>query len=561
MNRTFKAILAVIFIIVIMISAVTIVENITKSVKIDVTDQKLYTLSDGTRSILDKLNQPIDIKLFYTKTAAMKGPDNIRFFNNYFYFVRSLLEEYSAQAGGNIDLDIIDPRPYSDEEAQAIKYGLKRVPMSEEESFIFGLVVQTPLGVTKTIEMFDPQRQNFVEYDISYLIDTAIARQKSKIGVLSSLPVMGDDVTGYMAQMMAMQGKRPKPAWTIVEQMKMKYEVESIPADANEISDVDMLLVIHPKDLSEQTLFAIDQYVVNGGKAVIAVDPHCIADQPQQQQQMMMGQQHDSSSSLNILLEKWGVAVSDNKFAGDRELAITTSLRQGMMPEKIIAFLQLDKQDCFNQDNIISAQLNDVKMLFAGVANEKALDPNMPKVKVTPLIETTDRGNSWSVSSPYELMMLNPKTLMGNFYEGSQPVVMGVQLNGKFTSAFPNGIMVEDANDPNNPPKQLTGKIVGENETSVIVFTDVDFMTDMLAYQNNFFGSIPVGDNAAMLINSIDTLAGSNELVEIRSKGNIKRNFEIVDQIEEQVAQATREEEERINAEIQSFQAELNQIV
>ena len=126
--------------------------------------------------------------------------------------------------------------------------------------------------------MFSPERQSFVEYDISYLIDTAITRQKTKIGILSSLPLMGSDVSGYMAQMMQMQGQRPKPAWTFVEQLRKQYEVKGITADVDDIQDVDILLVIHPKDLPEKTMFAIDQFVLNGGRAIVCVDPHSFAD-------------------------------------------------------------------------------------------------------------------------------------------------------------------------------------------------------------------------------------------------------------------------------------------
>ena len=191
MNRTVRVIIGVILVLVIMFSAISICQNIGKPVKVDVTEQNLYTLSDGTRAIISKLNQPVRVKLYYAKTAAMKGSDQIQYFNNYYRFVKSLLEEYAAVSKGMIDLQIIDPRPFSEEEVQALRYGLQRFPITEEESFFFGLVVQTQFGVEKTIPLFSPDRQNFVEYDISYLIDTAITRQKTKIGILSSLPVMG----------------------------------------------------------------------------------------------------------------------------------------------------------------------------------------------------------------------------------------------------------------------------------------------------------------------------------------------------------------------------------
>jgi ABC-type uncharacterized transport system involved in gliding motility auxiliary subunit len=226
MNRTIRAIIGAFFVLLITFCAISICQNIGKALKFDVTEQKLYTLSDGTRAILAKLHQPIKAKLYYAKTAALKGPDQIKYFNNYYEVVRALLEEYAVAAEGMIDLQVIDPRPFSEDELQALRYGLTRFPITEEENFFFGLVVQTQFGVEKVIKFFSPDRQNFVEYDISYLIDTAITRQKKRIGIMSSLPVMGDDVSPYMARMMRMQGQELKPPWTFVQQLRRQYEVK-----------------------------------------------------------------------------------------------------------------------------------------------------------------------------------------------------------------------------------------------------------------------------------------------------------------------------------------------
>jgi len=300
MNRTLRAIVGAALVLVIAFSGISICQNLGRRWKVDVTDQELYTLSDGTKAILGRLNQPIKIKFFYAKTAAMKGPDQIRYFNNYSEFVRALLDEYVAASNGMVELQVIDPRPFSDDEEQALRLGLRRFPITEEESFFFGLAVQTQFGVEKTIPFFSPDRQNFVEYDISYLIDTAITRQKTRVGIMSSLPVMGDDVTGYMAQMMRMQGQQPKPAWTIVEHLRQKYDVTEVATDVNDINDVDILIVVHPKDLPEQTQFAIDQFILKGGRAILCVDPHCIVDRPQQNPMQMTAQKQ--SSDLDRLM-------------------------------------------------------------------------------------------------------------------------------------------------------------------------------------------------------------------------------------------------------------------
>ncbi len=258
MNRLLRAVIGTCFVLIIVFSAISVCQDIGSSWKVDVTNQKLYTLSKGTKSILAKLNQPITAKLFYARTAALKGPDQIQYFNNYYEYVKSLLEEYVSVSNGMVKLDVIDPRPFSDEEEQAIQFGLKQYRVSEDESFFFGLVLQTQFGVEKTIPFFSPDRQNFVEYDISYLIDSAITRKKDKIGILSSLPVMGD--SEYMAMVKQQQRQQPQQPWTFVSHLRQKYEVTEIPTDVNDINDIDILLVVHPKNLPQQTLFAIDQY-------------------------------------------------------------------------------------------------------------------------------------------------------------------------------------------------------------------------------------------------------------------------------------------------------------
>jgi len=604
MSRTLKAIVAVMLVLIITFSVITIFQYAGKSVKIDITEQKLYTLSDGTKAILKKINQPIKLKLYYAKTAALKANDQIKYFNNYYQFVKDLLEEYQAQSNGMIQLEIIDPRPYTEEEAQALRYGLKRFPITEEESFFFGLVVQTQFGVEKVIPFFSPYRQNFVEYDISYLIDTAITRQKTKLGVISSLPVFGDDVSGYMAQMLMMQGQQPKPAWTIIEQLKRKYEVIQLQTDTDEIKDIDLLLVIHPKNLSEKTLFAIDQFILKGGRTIICVDPYCFADKPDQRSMQLMDIS-SQSSNMDKLFKAWGIEMPDSKLVGDINLAVPISVRPNERPQKLINLLELRPPVCFNKDNAITAQLNQVRVLFAGelktVDTDKektdknkdsadktdnkdsaASDSNGAITKV-PLIMTTNRGNAFAITNPYELMAINPPALMKKYHPGTKPVVLGYLLTGKFKSAFPDGIEIEveqdkadsgksdnstndkkdngENTDKKTVKKKKIGLTAASEDCAVIVFSDVDFISDIVAYQSTLFGKLVVGDNPALLLNSIEYLSGSPELISIRSRGNYKRPFTVVDEIEREAEQRTANEEARINAEIEGFKKELKELI
>ncbi|MCX5646587.1 MAG: Gldg family protein [Phycisphaerae bacterium] len=591
MNRTIRAILGAVLVLVIVFSGVSICQNLGTRWKVDITDQRIYTLCDGTKAILGKLNQPIKAKLYYASTAAMKGPDQIRYFNNYYEFVKALLDEYVAVSKGMVQLEIIDPRPFSQEEEQAMRYGLQRFPITQEESFFFGLVMQTQFGVEKIIPFFSPDRHNFVEYDISYLIDTAITKQKKKIGIMSSLAVMGQDVSDYMARMMQMQGQQPEPPWTIVEQLKNKYEVKTVPTDANDINDVDILLVIHPKNLPEKTQFAIDQFVLKGGRTVVCVDPFCWMDRPQRNPMQMT--QQDQNSSLDRLLRAWGLEMPRNTFAGDRGLAIEAPLSRSQRAEKVIGFLGLTPE-CFNKGSVISTSLNQVRLLFAGVLNEvdpsqkasvnKPADANQPQgqeksgaspqITRTPLLMTTAHGNAWRISNAFELMFPDAAKLMNNFVDGAKPVNMGYLVTGRFQSSFPDGIEIEvaaqdpntkdKAADPNKPKmvkKHITGLKEAKEDGAVVVFSDVDFLTDQMAYSNSLFGKMVVGDNSALLLNAVEELGGSGDLISIRSRGNFKRPFVVVDKIEQQAEKETADEMALINAQIEGFNQELQTLV
>jgi ABC-type uncharacterized transport system involved in gliding motility auxiliary subunit len=503
----------------------------------------------------------------------LKGPDQIRFFNNYYEYVKALLEEYVSASNGMVELEIIDPRPFSDDEAQAMKYGLRRFPITEEESFFFGMVMQTQFGVEKAIPFFSPDRQKFVEYDISYLIDTAVTRQKRKIGVLSSLPVMGDDVTRYMRDMMMRQGQQPRPAWTFVQQLRRQFEVETVATDTNDINDIDILLVIHPKGLGEQTLFAIDQYVLKGGRTIVCVDPHCFMDRPPQQMQMQMQMQHASNSDLNQLLKTWGLEMPANTFAGDRNLALKTPTRTNPRPETVIGILGLTPEgNCFAKENVVTAELNDVTFAFSGVLNEIA-DSNDandvgPAIERTPLVRTSGRGNTFTISGPYELMFMDGPSLMKKFVDGSKSVSMGYLVTGRLKSSFPDGIEVEsESPDPNDPNETVTttthvaGLTEAEEDCAVIVFSDVDFISDQVAYQNSIFGPMVRGDNSTLMLNAIEDLSGSSDLVSIRSRGNFKRPFTVVDEIEKAAEAETAKEVERRNLEIATIQSKLQDVL
>lgn len=571
MNRTVRLIVVVLLILVISVSAIQIVQRLCATWRIDVTQEKLYTLSEGTKNILQSLQQPLTLRLYYTKTATLRAPDQIRFFNAYYEYVRALLEEYVLHSNGRIKLEIVDPRPYSQEELAAIRYGLKRFSVTEEESFFFGLVVQTELGATKTIPFFSPDRENFIEYDITYLIDTAVNPPKTRVGILSSLPVMGDDVSGYMAAMMRMQGQRPRGPWGLVRQLKELYaEVRAIPTDTEEIRDVDLLLVIHPKDLSARTRYAIDQYILRGGRAVIALDPFSVVDRPDPAA-MQYGAEHKAASSLDDLLAAWGLEMPANTFAGDRVLAGVGSPSPNERPMKILPYQKLTAAyGCFNKQVPMTASLNEVTFWFPGVLKKKTDLSSLPAdIEYVPLMTTTKQGNTWTISSPFELRAPDYAGILARFRDGKEEQVLAYRVTGTFRSAFPDGPPKEEkkveekekAEESDTEESRPSAEHLDQarQPTAVVVTADVDFLSDVLAYQETIFGLAVVGNNAAFVLNALEELSGSTDLIRLRSRGGYKRPFTRVDQIEKAAEEKTAEEESRIMAEIKGFESQLNE--
>ncbi|MGO8704005.1 MAG: Gldg family protein [Candidatus Brocadiia bacterium] len=561
MSKTIRNALAVLCVLVIALCLILVLQKTVRGVSVDLTQEKIYTLSPGTRHILGQLSQPMTLKLYYSRTAAMKGPDAIRFFNSYYLYVRDLLEEYVKLSGGKLKLEVLDPRQYTDAEEEALQAGVKRFALSEEDVFFFGLVAQTAFGKVKVIPFFEPDRQDFVEYDISKLISTAVLRDKKKVGVLSSLELAGPEMSPYLMQMMRMQGREmPKP-WTIITDLRETYDIETVPADADAIpAGLDFLMVVHPKDLPKKTLFAIDQFVMKGGRLMVFVDPFCVADQPRQQEPSQAAEPK-RSSDLNALLRGWGVEMEPDEIAADRLLAIKAQLGPNEPPSPLLPYMLL-QDDCFNRKEIITAPLHDVRVLFAGVLEEVPT----AGVKVTPLLTTTSTGNVWKPAGPWELTAPNPEAIRRAVSDGTKPLMLACRLTGKFRTNFPNGLPAEEKKEPApangkpaEEPKPKTIEAVKEapGEGVILVFADVDMISDMVAYREEFFGAEQQGDNAPLVSNALDFLAGSSDLIAIRSRGGFNRPFTVVDRIDREAEAATGDQVNALNERIKAYQDQL----
>ncbi len=569
MNATIRTVIAVILVMVIAGSAALVSDKLLGRTRIaDLTEDNLYSLSGGTENIIKKLNQPLTLKLYYSRQSALEGPEGIRFWNNYFLYVRDLLEEYARRSNGKIRLEVIDPKTYSIEEEEAINYGLKRFDLNQD-SFIFGLCAITDLGKSAAIPFFEPQRQVLVEYDVSKLVSDLSQRKKLTVQVMSSLPVTGDNLPPYMMMMMQQQGKKINQPWAVISELRETYDVQE--AKIHEgllINTPDYLLVIHPKDFSKEQLFAIDQYVIGGGKLIVFTDPFCVIDQPKANP-MQRPQEGAQASEINALLEKWGVKTDTKNTVADPENAARLPIRPNQPAEPFAPFMTLSNQS-INQEQPLVAGLHNLRFILAGeIKNTLAAN-----IKVTPLVFTSKEANLWA-PGPYGLMQ--PPSLLEmvrNFKAADSGVKnLAVLVQGKFSSNFPDGIEIEIKKDKNQPPqpeaekapvetKKLKAIKEAAEENAIIVISDVDMITDQFAFQNNgMFGLSKVSDNSSLLLNALDYLGGESDLLTIRTRGEYLRPFKIVDDIEKKSEEETAGKVDEINKKIQDFQNQLRELV
>jgi ABC-type uncharacterized transport system involved in gliding motility auxiliary subunit len=527
-----------------------------KKARIDFTEESLYTLSDGTKSILSKLDAPIKLKLYYSKTAANKGTEGLRAFNNHYLYVQELLRQYVGNSRNNLTFEVIDPRPDTPEEEDAVAYGLKKFNLTETERYFFGLVAENESGMEKIIEFFDPNQKDKLEYELTKLIYTVLNPQKKNIGILSPMEIMTDGVSPYMAQIMRMQGKNVSDSWIVTKLLREFYNVKKIDKETDSITGIDSLVIIHPKGFSEKTLFAIDQYVMKGGNLLVFADPNAVSDQSAG---MYGGTSSSPDASFKKLMDKWGISLKENTFAGDKYLSGVGRFSPNQPAGRLLALLNCNEHCTSEYKDNVTSGINNATFVFPGVLSVKKIEG----VKHTPIMSTTKKGNSYT-AVPYE--MNNPQALWNKFTEGSEPVVIAYKAMGKYKTAFPNGIKEE----PKDKKKKATSKkekskkdeLVKESskESAIIVFSDVDFLSDQFAFKNTFLGPAVANDNSTLFLNSVEALTGDVDLMNVRSKGRINRSFDVINQIEFEAEKRTADKVKEINASIARFQSELNQL-
>jgi len=532
-----------------------------RSVRVDLTEEQLYTLSEGSKNIARDVDEPIRLYFFYSESGGRQYP----LIKDYAGRVRDVLDEFVANSDGNLILEIIDPEPYSEAEEQAVREGILPMPLPSGDPLYFGLVGTNATDdreVMPYLDAFDPAKQRFLEYELSRMIYTLANPDKNRVAILSSLPLEG------MPQNPMMQQQQGPPPWKILAHLNRFFDtVMMAPTDTEIPADTDVLVVIHPKDLSNATLFAIDQYVLGGGKLIAFVDPHCEADPAGQQNPMQPQPGASAASDLNRLFQSWGFEMVTSKVAGDRKNALRVQYQDGQRLKEgpFVVWLQLGEDALDPEDAITSRPDLGLRMNSPGI-----LQP-LPDAKTTftPLVQTSEE--SMEIDGGMLLFRPNPDALMRNFVPGFQKLTLAARITGEARTAFPEGdpAGAPDAPENGEPEEAADATATGPELTSgaiqMIAVADVDMLADRQWVQEQRLMNISLGltklsDNGDFLVNAIENLLGGNDLISIQSRGNYARPFERVDQIRLDAEQRFRSEEMELERKLQEVTRRIQEL-
>ncbi len=496
--------------------------------RVDLTREKAYTLSAGTKAILRKLDTPVKIR-FYCTRSENETPETV-YYTSYAKRVEDLLGEYKQAAPSKVTIEKYDPQPDSDAEDSARLDGLEGHPLPDGERFYLGLSVSLGPDQRATIPSLDPARERLLEYDLSRAITQVQTPERPVIGILSAMPVFGAPANPMMMQM-GQQGQDP---WMLVTELKDDFTVKQVEMDTDKIDDdIRLLLVIHPREISDKAQYAIDQFIMRGGKLIAFLDPLPLIDS--QKQNEMLGSIPNSGSSMDKLLKAWGITFDTTKVVADLNDEMTLGGRNGE-PQKAPAFLKIPPSG-INSNDVVTSEISELWLPFAGAFTGTP----MTGLKETVLIKSTKD------SQLVDGFMANMagESILKDFKPSGTEYALAIRLTGKFKTAFPLGKPEEKKDDKDAdkkadakpaPPKPEDSLKESKEDTSVILVGDADMIYDHFAFRvvQKLFGNVPeaMNGNLNFAQNAVEQLTGDNDLIAVRSRATQSHPFTVINNME-----------------------------
>ena len=514
LKKTFLSItgLVVLFLILILVNIMASYAN----VRWDATEDQSYSLSQGTRSILSSMTQPVTIRFFYSQS----NPDIPANIKHYARQVRDFLSEYRHESHGMIRVEMVDPKPDSDEEEWAQKYGIQPVQTQGGEKIFCGLVF-TAADQEDVIEWLDPSKEQLLEYDLTTIIQGLQNTEKKTVGIISALPVFGSGgrATG--------PGQPATPQWIFITEMKKIYNVQEIKPGVRLIDPaLDLLMVVFPKNMSPQLEYAVDQYVLSGGNALIFVDPLCVSYRSGGRQDFM----RSSGNALDKVFKAWGVGMDTSKAIAD--FGQPTQVRTSNRALEENPLMISARGEAFNRKEVVTVGLESMLFPVAG-AIERVQEKDEKKPSGDYAFESlVDSSKDAALVDAFKAF-LGVDAIKKDFVPAEKRFNIVVRVRGKFKTAFPDGPPKPD--DPDTPPVDETKYPQlkeGKKQATLVIVSDADMLADnFYVQQRNFFGvavSEMFNDNLNFLSNTSEILTGSDDLIGLRSRGKIERPFTAV---------------------------------
>ena len=541
---------------------VNIAVSTLSNYRVDLTEDQLFTLSDGTKKIISGIKEPITITYYFSSRLGKEIPTH----GNYATRVSDMLNEFESAAGDKIRIERFDPVAFSEVEDDAVKGGLQGAPIDQSGDKVYFGIVGKVGEVRETIPFLQPNRERFLEYDLARLIFALQHPKKPVVGVITSRLVFGDP----RAQLRGQEGK----TWILINQIRPLFELRQITSDFTSVDDdIEILLLIHPPAFQKSSLYAIDQFVLRGGRLLAFLDPY--------NESAALGADgipSPPSSNLNPLLGAWGIEMEEGKLVGDIGVARLVNAGRGdneVVAVPFVTWLELTAANA-SRDDAVTSKIRVVNMASSGALRTK----EGAQTSITPLLFTTDQTQIIE-SEAVKGQIPDIMGLLEKFKPSGEIYTLAARINGQTVSAFPNGApktpsetdedeIVTATVDASSKSKPLDNVVTSgvkphisksAEPINVIIFADSDMLEDRFwATEQEFFGErivFPHANNGDLVVNALDNLSGSNDLVGLRSRGTSYRPFSLIADLQTAAEQRFRAEEQRLQKKVAETQEKL----
>jgi ABC-type uncharacterized transport system involved in gliding motility auxiliary subunit len=524
--------------------------------RLDLTKEKSFTLSPGTRAVLTRLDSPVELRFYYSQSES-RVPSQ---FKTYAKRVEDLLSEFKQAAHGNLEIKKLDPQPDSEAEDLANLDGVEGQMIETGEKVYLGLAISLdPHKVA--LPFLSPARDRLLEYDLIRAISQVMSTNKPVIGIMTALPIFGQPMNPMMMRMGQQGGQEP---WVFVSELKKDYEVKQLQPDVDKIDDdIKVLMVIHPKDLKDTTQYAIDQFIMRGGKLIACLDPMSLSDVNRQNPMMPMP---GGGSNLDKLLKAWGVTFDTTKVAADMSFARKLQTRGNQA--EIIPTVLFVTEAGISKDDAVASQIDEILLPFPGVFTGTPVSG----LKETVLLRTTKKSQ---LVEPF-MAQMSPSKIVDDFKATDTSYALAVRLEGKFKTAFPDGKPEAKADDKDKDKENKDEKkdekkadakdSLKESKTdnAVLLIGDTDWLSDQFSVQvGNFFGQKiiqPRNGNLALTQNIVEQFAGDQNLIGVRSRGTLNRPFTVVKDMQAQANARFQAEIAKLQKEVEDTNQKLGEL-